>query len=61
VRFFESEGYAGASGICVTIEGAREILGSSDQGIAMYRHFLRCEIKKVEEGLDPMATIRDAA
>jgi 5,5'-dehydrodivanillate O-demethylase len=37
----------------------RENLGSSDQGIAMYRRVLRREIKKVEEGLDPMATIRD--
>lgn len=36
-----------------------EHLGASDQGIAMYRRVLRREIKKVEEGLDPMATIRD--
>jgi 5,5'-dehydrodivanillate O-demethylase oxygenase subunit len=27
----------------------------------MYRRVLRREIKKVEEGLDPMATIRDEA
>jgi 5,5'-dehydrodivanillate O-demethylase oxygenase subunit len=39
----------------------RENLGSSDQGIAFYRRILRREIAKVEEGLDPIATIRDAA
>ena len=37
----------------------REHLGASDQGIAMYRRVLRREIKRFQEGLDPMATIRD--
>ena len=36
-----------------------ENLGASDQGIAIYRRVLRREIKKVEEGQDPIAVIRD--
>ena len=36
-----------------------ENLGASDQGIAIFRRVLRREIKKVEEGLDPIAVIRD--
>jgi 5,5'-dehydrodivanillate O-demethylase len=43
------------------VDRTLENLGSSDQGVAMYRRVLRREIKKVEEGLDPMATIRDPA
>jgi 5,5'-dehydrodivanillate O-demethylase oxygenase subunit len=38
-----------------------EHLGASDEGIAMYRRILRREIKKVEEGHDPIAVIRDAS
>lgn len=38
-----------------------ENLGSTDQGIAIYRRMLRRELKKVEEGLDPMGTLRDPA
>jgi 5,5'-dehydrodivanillate O-demethylase len=38
-----------------------ENLGSTDQGIAIYRRMLRREIKKVEQGLDPMGTVRDPA
>lgn len=38
----------------------RENLGSSDKGIAIYRRILRREIKKVEQGLDPMGIVRDA-
>ncbi len=38
-----------------------ENLGASDNGIALYRRVLRREIKKVEEGLDPMFTFRDEA
>ena len=34
---------------------------ASDNGIALYRRVLRREIKKVEEGIDPMFTFRDAA
>jgi 5,5'-dehydrodivanillate O-demethylase len=37
----------------------KENLGASDNGIALYRRVLRREIKKVEEGLDPMFTFRD--
>jgi 5,5'-dehydrodivanillate O-demethylase len=36
-----------------------ENLGSTDQGIATYRRILRRETKKVEQGLDPIAVIRD--
>ena len=32
----------------------RENLGASDKGIAIYRRVLRREIKKVEEGIDPI-------
>ena len=39
----------------------QENLGASDNGIALYRRVLRREIKKVEEGLDPMFTFRDPA
>ena len=38
-----------------------ENLGSTDQGIAVYRRMLRRELKKVEQGLDPMGTLRDPA
>jgi 5,5'-dehydrodivanillate O-demethylase len=38
----------------------KENLGASDNGIALYRRVLRREIKKVEEGVDPMFTFRDA-
>jgi 5,5'-dehydrodivanillate O-demethylase oxygenase subunit len=36
-----------------------EHLGASDQGVAIYRRVLRREIKKVEQGQDPIAVIRD--
>ena len=39
----------------------RENLGSSDKGVAMYRRVLRREIKKVEQGQDPMGVVRDPA
>jgi 5,5'-dehydrodivanillate O-demethylase len=39
----------------------REQLGASDNGIALYRRVLRREIKKVEEGVDPMFTFRNPA
>lgn len=38
-----------------------ENLGASDQGIAAYRRMLRREIKKVQEGKDPLGLIRDPA
>src|ERR1041384_5236828 len=39
----------------------QENLGASDNGIALYRRVLRREIKKVEEGRDPMFTFRAPA
>jgi 5,5'-dehydrodivanillate O-demethylase len=39
----------------------QENLGWSDKGIAMYRKVLRRELKKIENGEDPMGTVRDAA
>ena len=39
----------------------RENLGSTDKGIAIYRRTLRREIKKIEQGLDPIGLVRDAA
>jgi 5,5'-dehydrodivanillate O-demethylase len=39
----------------------QENLGASDNGVALYRRVLRREIKKVEEGVDPMFTFRDPA
>ena len=40
---------------------SRENLGASDKGIAIYRRVLRREMKKVQQGLDPMGVLRDAA
>lgn len=37
---------------------ALEHLGSSDTGIAMLRHILREQISRVEQGLDPINTMR---
>jgi 5,5'-dehydrodivanillate O-demethylase oxygenase subunit len=37
----------------------RENLGATDKGITMYRRMLRREIKKVEQGRDPICVIRD--
>jgi 5,5'-dehydrodivanillate O-demethylase oxygenase subunit len=39
----------------------RENLGSSDKGVAMYRRVLRREIKKMQQGQDPMGIVRDPA
>ena len=36
-----------------------EGIGTSDIGLVTYRKMLQRELKKVEDGLDPMATIRD--
>ncbi len=38
-----------------------ENLGASDKGIAIYRRMLRREIKKMEQGQDPMGIVRDEA
>jgi 5,5'-dehydrodivanillate O-demethylase len=40
---------------------SRENLASSDKGVAIYRRVLRREMKKVQQGLDPMGTVRDPA
>jgi hypothetical protein len=39
---------------------ALENLGTSDTGITTLRYLLREQIKRVEEGLDPMNVMRDA-
>ena len=39
---------------------AREYLGTSDRGIAMFRQMLAESIKAVEEGRDPIGVVRDA-
>jgi 5,5'-dehydrodivanillate O-demethylase len=38
----------------------QEQLGASDKGIAMYRRALKREMKKVQQGQDPMGVLRDA-
>ena len=38
---------------------ALENLATSDTGIAMLRHRLREQIKRVSDGLDPMNVMRD--
>lgn len=37
----------------------RENLGSTDKGVAIYRRTLRREIKKIEQGQDPIGLVRD--
>ncbi len=39
---------------------SRENLAASDKGVALYRRVLKREMKKVQEGLDPMGLLRDA-
>jgi 5,5'-dehydrodivanillate O-demethylase len=36
-----------------------ERLGSSDKGVILYRSLIMSEIEKVENGHDPMGTVRD--
>jgi 5,5'-dehydrodivanillate O-demethylase len=38
---------------------SREHLGASDKGVALYRRVLRREIRKMEQGIDPMGIVRD--
>jgi 5,5'-dehydrodivanillate O-demethylase oxygenase subunit len=38
---------------------SKENLASTDRGVAMYRRTLRRELKKIEQGLNPMALVRD--
>ena len=38
----------------------RENLGSSDKGVAIYRRVLRRELKRMQDGEDPMGVVRDA-
>ena len=39
----------------------QEHLGASDKGVALYRRVLKREMKKVQEGLDPIGVLRDPA
>ena len=39
----------------------RESLAWTDRGLTFYRNLLKREIAKVEQGLDPLGTIRDPA
>jgi 5,5'-dehydrodivanillate O-demethylase oxygenase subunit len=41
------------------LDRTREKLAGSDRGVVMYRNMLRREIKKVEQGLDPINVFRD--
>ena len=41
------------------LDRTRERLAGSDRGVVMYRDMLRREIKKVDQGLDPMNVFRD--
>jgi 5,5'-dehydrodivanillate O-demethylase len=41
------------------LDRTRERLTGSDRGVVMYRDMLRREIKKVEQGLDPINVFRD--
>lgn len=41
------------------LDRTRERLAGSDRGVVMYRDMLRREIKKVEQGSDPMNVFRD--
>ena len=43
----------------VVADRSRENLAASDKGVAMYRRVLKREMKKVQEGLDPMGVLRD--
>jgi 5,5'-dehydrodivanillate O-demethylase oxygenase subunit len=38
---------------------SKENLASTDRGVALYRRTLRRELKKIEQGQDPMALVRD--
>lgn len=40
---------------------SKENLASTDRGVALYRRTLRRELKKIEQGQDPMALVRDPA
>ena len=40
---------------------SREHLGASDKGVALYRRVLKREMKKVQDGIDPMGLLRDPA
>ena len=42
------------------VDRTRENLGGSDKGVAIYRRVLQRELKKMEQGHDPMGVIRDA-
>jgi 5,5'-dehydrodivanillate O-demethylase len=40
---------------------SREVLGTSDMGIVLYRRLLREQIRAVQEGREPKGIIRDPA
>jgi 5,5'-dehydrodivanillate O-demethylase len=40
---------------------SKERLGATDQGVQMYRRMLRRELDKIEQGQDPIGTLRDPA
>jgi 5,5'-dehydrodivanillate O-demethylase len=44
-----------------TADRTQEHLGASDKGVALYRRVLKREVKKVQEGLDPMGVLRNTA
>jgi 5,5'-dehydrodivanillate O-demethylase len=41
------------------LDRTRERLAGSDRGVVMYREMLAREIKKVQQGVDPMNVFRD--
>src|SRR4029077_9919748 len=45
----------------VRSDRTRERLASSDRGVVMLREIMMREIRKVEQGLDPIGVIRDPA
>jgi 5,5'-dehydrodivanillate O-demethylase oxygenase subunit len=45
----------------VIVDRSKEILASSDQGIAMFRRMLRDGLTAIDNGGDPMGVIRDTA
>jgi len=43
------------------MDRSTEHLGASDRGIVLYRQMLREQIERVQQGLEPMALVRDPA
>jgi 5,5'-dehydrodivanillate O-demethylase len=38
-----------------------EHLGTTDQGVILFRQILKRELQKIADGLDPLGTVRDPA